>query len=96
MRNLLAFLAAAVLVVAGLGWYLNWYKIDTTSGLGGHKEVKIDINGRKVKADVQKGAEAGAEELQDVIKKQNAGEGVTIQPKIVVEPGSAKSPPSGQ
>ncbi len=100
MRNTLAFLAAAVLVIAGLGWYLDWYKIGTEPGQGGHNEVTIDINARKVKSDVKKGAEAGAEEVQQALKKDGAGTSVagepnkpiTIRPRITIQPGGSNPP----
>jgi hypothetical protein len=98
MRNTLAFLATAVLVVAGLGWYLDWYKIGTTPGQGGHREVTIDINAKKVRADVKKGAEAGAEEVQQVLKKDGEpstsepGKAITIQPRSTIRPGESNPP----
>ncbi len=69
MRNTLAFLAAAVVVVAGVGWYLDWYKIDSTPSGGGHQEVNIDINSKKISADTQKAAKRGAEELHRAMDK---------------------------
>jgi hypothetical protein len=44
MRNLLAFTAAAALTIAGLGWYLGWYKIHATPAANGHRNVNIDID----------------------------------------------------
>jgi hypothetical protein len=83
MRNLLAFLAAAVLVVAGLGWYLDWYKIESVPTLSGHEEVNIDIDGKKISSDVHKGAQRGAEKLHGVLEQKSATEG-------------SQPPPSGQ
>lgn len=51
MRNLLAFTAAAALTVAGLGWYLGWYKIHATPANNGHRNVNIDINTEKINDD---------------------------------------------
>ena len=48
MRNLLALLGAAVLVVAGLGWYLGWYKLGFTKTSDGNLRVETDVNTRKV------------------------------------------------
>jgi hypothetical protein len=103
MRNTLAFLAAAVLVIAGLGWYLDWYKVGTVPAAGGHREVTIDINGKKVSADVKKGAEKGAEEIEGVLKKDHAaatqpgdsGKTITIKPRIVIGDDSPKPPAHG-
>jgi hypothetical protein len=35
MRNLLAFVAAVVLTVAAVGWYLDWYHVGTAPGRRG-------------------------------------------------------------
>ena len=43
MRNLLAFFAAALIVFAGLGYYLDWYKIDRVPTATGHQQLNIDI-----------------------------------------------------
>jgi hypothetical protein len=92
MRNLLAFLAAAVLVVAALGWYLDWYKIESVPTLGGHEEVNIDIDSKKITADVEKGAERGAEKLHDVLQKKGAAEG--SEPPATGQTASGKPTPA--
>jgi hypothetical protein len=66
MRNLLALLGAALVAVAVVGWYLDWYKIQTEPGSAGHREVKIDINGPKIKQDLGK----GREKLRDAIESK--------------------------
>jgi hypothetical protein len=56
MRNLLALLGLALVVVGGLGWYLGWYKVKsepTTSP--GHHNVSIDIDTTKIGNDLHKG-----------------------------------------
>ncbi len=70
MRNLLAFLAAAVITVAVVGWYLNWYKISTTSG-DGRREVKIDLNTPKIGADIEKGGQTLRNALEKAGKKDS-------------------------
>jgi hypothetical protein len=52
MRNMLAFLAALTLTVAGLGWYLDWYKLRTAPAADGHRSVTVDINSPKIGQDV--------------------------------------------
>src|SRR5262245_28385867 len=54
MRNLLAFTAAAALTVAGLGWYLGWYRIHSAQATDGHRNVNIDINTDKITDDIQR------------------------------------------
>ncbi len=70
MRNLLAFLAAAVLTFAGLGWYLDWYQIRSDNGPMGHKTVNIDLNSPKIITDVHKGVEKGEAKLDSILEKQ--------------------------
>jgi hypothetical protein len=70
MRNTLAFLGAAALAVAGVGWYLGWYHVFLSPGRGGHETVKIDINTDKVSKDLKTGEEKilhdGKEKLQNL------------------------------
>lgn len=64
MRNLLALLAFAVLVFAGVGWWLDWYQIQSQTGLAGHQSLNIDINRSKISSDVRKGIEKLEEKKQ--------------------------------
>ncbi len=57
MRNALAFLAAAVLVIAAVGWYLDWFEVRTMATGGGRQTVKIDIDTNKIGTDLQRGGE---------------------------------------
>src|SRR5262249_46095124 len=73
MRNLLAFAAAAVLTVAALGWYLDWYKIQVAPAPNGHRNVSIDINAKQIGQDLHRGGEklleSGGKQLQRVMDK---------------------------
>ena len=53
MRNLLAFTAAVVLTVAGLGWYLGWYRVNSAPSANGHRNVNIDLNTDKITEDIR-------------------------------------------
>jgi hypothetical protein len=78
MRNLLAFLAAALLTFLGLGWYLDWYSVSTTSASGGHRQVKIDINAPKIGEDFEK----GGQKVKEMIEKAgNKGSGGSSEPQ---------------
>ena len=44
MRNILALLAAVVLLFAGVGWYRGWYHVQSSPALAGHHAVNIDID----------------------------------------------------
>ena len=57
MKNLLAFLGAALVVFVGVGLYLNWFHISRGPSAEGHKAFNIDVNTDKIKADAEKGGE---------------------------------------
>ena len=69
MRNILACIAAGVLILAGVGWYLGWFHVQTTPTPDGHREVKIDVDSNKIKADVNK----GEQNIENLIHQQNSG-----------------------
>lgn len=56
MRNLLALGAAALIGFAGIGWYLGWYKFESTPTATG-RHISIDLNTPKIKEDVGKAKE---------------------------------------
>ena len=55
MRNVLALIGLLVIGVGGLGWYLGWYKIQSTPTPDGHRQIQIDLNTNKITEDVNKG-----------------------------------------
>src|ERR1700736_3051508 len=66
MKNLLAFIGAALVTVVALGWYLDWYQIRTSPwSSGGHQNVNIDINRAKIDEDLKK----GEDKVHDVLDK---------------------------
>jgi hypothetical protein len=75
MRNLLALIGAAVVVFAGLGWYLGWYQLGTQPGTDGHRTINVDLNTKKIQQDEQKAV--------DFIKKETSGTPGTPTPKTV-------------
>jgi hypothetical protein len=62
---MLAFLGAATLTLAGVGWYLGWYDVWVKPSMGGHQKVDIDVNIPKIKEDINKGEEKGKKKLQE-------------------------------
>ncbi len=64
MRNVLALLGAATVTFLAVGWYLGWYKVDSTPHVG-HQSVHVEINPDKITKDVSKGLERGAEFVDD-------------------------------
>ena len=59
MRNFLAFLAAAVIGLGGVGWYLDWFKLSTKSDGDGHQKVMLDVDTHKVGSDVKSAVQKG-------------------------------------
>jgi hypothetical protein len=71
MRNLLALLATAILTVAGLGWYLDWYKVRSQpASVPGQRSVGIDINTHKISEDLHQGEEKLQNFLDSKTKEQ--------------------------
>lgn len=70
MRNLLALLAATVLTLAGVGWYLGWYSVQSTAGAAGKRQVNIEVDSHKISEDLQK----GTEKIQQVIDQNKAAD----------------------
>jgi hypothetical protein len=98
MRNLLALFALVILIFAGLGWYLDWYKIKTEPAAAGHHQVNIDFNGTKIRDDSKKGVLKVEENVQKILDnklapdKANADEGhgtnspSSTVPRLSIEP----------
>jgi hypothetical protein len=57
MRNLLALFALALLVFAGVGWYLGWYKIQSSPAAEGHHQINVDVDKKKISEDLHRGEE---------------------------------------
>ena len=72
MKNLLALVGAAVVLVVGLGWYLGWYKLGVEKGTPDHPKVNVEVEGDKIKADLKKGKET----VGEFIKEHENGKGV--------------------
>jgi hypothetical protein len=67
MRNLLAFLAAAAITIALVGWYLDWFQVRSgTNAESGQPKVEIDINSKKIGSDLHRGGQA----LENAIEKK--------------------------
>jgi hypothetical protein len=80
MRNLLALLAALLLLVAGVGWYRDWFKVHSQPADAGHHKVNIDIDTHKIGQDLHQG-EQKLQRLLDASKE--------------ARPDAAKAPATG-
>ena len=57
MKNLLALVGLVVVLVAGGGWYLGWYKLGSEPAGSGHRKINVDVNTNKISEDLKKGRE---------------------------------------
>jgi hypothetical protein len=56
MRNLLALCGAAVITFAGVGWYLDWFRVHPSpSSEDGKRNFQIEVNKAKISDDLHKG-----------------------------------------
>jgi hypothetical protein len=85
MRNILACIAAGVLILGGVGWYLGWFKFQSTPTPDGHREVKIDVDGKKAIQDIKN----GEQKIEGLIHPKDNTKPVTVTPG-----GSSSLPPS--
>ena len=69
MRNLLAFLAVAVIVFLAAGWYLGWYTFHSVPTVTGHRGYTIDIDTQKTTQDVNKAGHYVVDEAKEILKK---------------------------
>jgi len=93
MRNLLAFLAAALITFVSLGWYLDWYRIKGDPAPEGHHNVNIDINAVKVEQDVAKGVQKAEEKIQNVLEKDKTAADSSAKPAAPSPTANVKSAP---
>ncbi len=96
MRNLLALGAAALIGFAGIGWYLGWYKFESTPTATG-RHISIDLNTPKIKEDVGHGKEKLRDILSDDKSSSNPAPGAPVTPTGFQPTGDGGFvyPPSG-
>ena len=85
MRNILALLAAMVIMIGGTGWYLGWFSVQSTAGAAGKRQVNIEVDSRKISEDLQK----GTEKLQSVIDQTRAADSSSPSDKAKLEKAQA-------
>jgi hypothetical protein len=96
MRNLLAFLAAVALTVAGVGWYLGWFQVRSVPSSGGQRSFTVDVNTQKIGHDFR---EAEAKVQKKLVEKSRdkpaPGKGVPGRRlRYPPEPAPTPTPPS--
>jgi hypothetical protein len=48
MKNILALVGLAVVLVAGAGWYFQWFSIKSEPAADGHRSFNVDVNTQKI------------------------------------------------
>jgi hypothetical protein len=94
MRNLLAFLAAAILTFAAVGWYLNWYQVRAMPAPSGKHSFNINVDDKKFGDDLQEFKKKG-EELLEKAKAANT-DAQTKDKEEKVEPKKEDIVPGGK
>lgn len=93
MRNLLALLGALVVTFLVAGYFLGWYSIQSVPSSPGHHKVNIDVDGTKIRQDLNK----SGEQIRDWIgsKTQDSTEKSpqTLPPLSPATPSTDLTPP---
>jgi hypothetical protein len=86
VKNLLALLGLAIVLFAGLGWYLGWYHVAVTPAADGHRKVEFDVNTSKLKEDVSSGYDKSKEFIDTFRKDKPASTAPAEDAKDFVGP----------
>ena len=89
MKNLLALVGAAVVVVVGLGWYLRWFKVGSEPATPGRAKFNVEVKTDKVESDEKKFKQA----VGEFIEANENGNGTPGQPTSLPLPGSTSFVP---
>ncbi|MFN4261757.1 MAG: hypothetical protein ACK4RK_20950 [Gemmataceae bacterium] len=82
MRNMLSFLALIVLLFLGVGWYLDWYDIQSTPSGPGKHSYTIDINSGKISEDLHRSLNKRGEQPQDRLENAQHGGPASHVPNV--------------
>jgi hypothetical protein len=55
MKNIITMAATGLVIFAGLGWYLDWYKVASRTTPDGNKHFDIEVNTKRIESDIEKG-----------------------------------------
>jgi hypothetical protein len=87
MRNLLALVAICVIAFLVIGWYCEWYSVRRLPGEPGRNSYNIDVDGRKIRSDVERGVREGSERVNDFLERYGPAEAESHgQPKTQAAP----------
>jgi hypothetical protein len=57
-----------VIVLGGVGWYLDWYKLSTKPDGDGHQKILLDVNTSKAGSDLGK----AGKRVEEAIDKEKS------------------------
>ena len=77
MKNILALVGLVIVLFAGLGWYLGWYKVATEPAADGHRKINVDLDTKKITTDIK----TGTQKVGDVIHPEAKGTASTNEKK---------------
>ncbi len=89
MRNLLAFFAALLLSFLAVGWWLDWYKI-RTSTTDGHPTLNVEFYTKKIGEDVKKGEDYVAKAIAERAARAEAEKKAAEAKKAELPPEELK------
>jgi hypothetical protein len=72
MRNLLALLALIAIAFLGLGWYLDWYRIEKGPSSSGRSTYQIEIDRNKISDDSRRFFKEGSDKIQEALEERQA------------------------
>ena len=81
MKNILALIGLVVVLVVGLGWYLEWFQVKSQPGSDGHRTFNVDVNTKGIVDDVK----TGAQKVTNIITNDNKGTTVVPTPEKKVQ-----------
>jgi hypothetical protein len=99
MRNLLALIGAAIVLFAGLGWYLGWYTFALEPSVNGKQRIQFDVDTGKMTGDVEqfgKTIGSAVQRAKDDSSKGQSGEfvGPPLPPDMPTQRATTVVPPT--
>jgi hypothetical protein len=83
LKNLVSMVAVGLLIFFGLGYYLDWYKIQRTPGPDGQQNITLGVNTNEIKKDF-------------AIVRDKAGQIINGKPTGYQSPTAPTYPPNYQ
>lgn len=80
MRNMLAFIGLVVVAFVGIGYYLGWYQFVWSPGKDGKQNINVQVDTKKIGADVEIGGDKVGQLVKDKLKNQNETDAEFVGP----------------